>query len=225
MNPHNADADQVKPITYPQRPCGGGVLPKKLELFGDWFFTPKVNGWRTLVHAPTGTMFNRKGEPLSIAKEFDIVLSKLSTKWPAIEWLDCEAFERRHPLGKGSLVILDAVVPKLTWLQRQQLIYDTLVEPGVAESWAFEQFEPEENKLLTFAYDYETVEQQHRKHKLADADLDPHAAWLRLQECNKQLDCDLFEGLVAANGDAPYPIQLQSPDQESPNLVKYRWAW
>src|SRR5713226_5221799 len=97
----------MKPITYPARPLNGGrfglVTKKAVHLW-----SMKVNGWRALIHTPTGTMFNRQGEELTIAGEFAEALEDLSRS--SIEWLDCEALERRHNIGRGSLIILDAVV-------------------------------------------------------------------------------------------------------------------
>lgn len=204
----------MKPITYPMRPASGGSDPMKAVLPGDdWIFEPKVNGWRTLVHTPTGTMFNRHGERLSIESEFRTVLSTLSGETPA-EWLDCEAFERRHPLGKGSLVILDAVVPDLTFMERQQFIYDTYVANGIAQAWGFEQFEPPPDRLLHLAYSY-----------YKDGDPDLSEGWRRLQECNKALGCDLFEGVVAKRNRSLYQIQLDSPDKTSTDWIKFRWKW
>lgn len=70
------------------------------------------------------------------------------------EWLDVEALERRLPIGKGSLVVLDAPLTG-TWKERQEQLYVTIVEPSIAQSWAFEQFPPPENELLMFVYHYE----------------------------------------------------------------------
>ena len=51
----------MNPITYPARPINGGPLEKARPKHGEWFYEPKYNGWRALVHVPTGTMFNRHG--------------------------------------------------------------------------------------------------------------------------------------------------------------------
>jgi hypothetical protein len=54
-----------KPPTYPARPIDGGpftAAPAKIE---EWRAEPKYNGWRSLVHIPSGAMFNRQLEPLS----------------------------------------------------------------------------------------------------------------------------------------------------------------
>jgi hypothetical protein len=67
----------IKPAFYPARPVNGGPLPKALAKSGDWSLEGKYNGWRAWVHNPTGAMFNRKLEPLSISHEFKSALAKL----------------------------------------------------------------------------------------------------------------------------------------------------
>src|ERR1043165_4803671 len=56
-------------------------------------------------------MWNRRGERLSIEKEFAPVLSRLCStlNTEAFEWADCEALERRHGIGRGSLIVLDVI--------------------------------------------------------------------------------------------------------------------
>jgi hypothetical protein len=67
----------VRPPTYPARPTNGGRLELAPPKPGQWCYEPKYNGWRTLVHAPTGSMFNRYAQPLSIAAEFGSALKSL----------------------------------------------------------------------------------------------------------------------------------------------------
>ena len=102
-----------KILTYPARPINGGPHEKARTKHGEWACEPKVNGWRALVHVASGEMWNRHGEKLSIASEFKPALSQLRATFDAqsFEWADCEALERRHDLGRGTLVVLD-VVPK-----------------------------------------------------------------------------------------------------------------
>jgi hypothetical protein len=64
-------------ISYPARPLQGGKLDRAPKKTGLWYAQPKYNGWRALVHCPTGTMWNRHGGRLSIADEFDAVLREL----------------------------------------------------------------------------------------------------------------------------------------------------
>ena len=67
----------VQPPSYPARPLNGGPLELTPPKPGQWGYEPKYNGWRALVHAPTGSMFNRYGQPLSIAAEFGRALKRL----------------------------------------------------------------------------------------------------------------------------------------------------
>ena len=48
-------------ITFPARPIQGGRLDLAPPKRGLWFAEPKLNGWRALIHTPTGTMWNRHG--------------------------------------------------------------------------------------------------------------------------------------------------------------------
>jgi hypothetical protein len=50
------------------------VAPKKS---GIWFAEPKYNGWRALIHTPTGAMWNRHGQRLTIKREFDAAPDQL----------------------------------------------------------------------------------------------------------------------------------------------------
>src|SRR5713101_1017213 len=102
----------VRPCTYPARPINGGSLERALPKPGHWYYEPKYNGWRALVHAPTGTMFNRRGQPLSIAGLFSCALERLRTVrlqsgGVPVEWFDCEAlpggYNRTMQAGYGSL--------------------------------------------------------------------------------------------------------------------------
>ena len=214
--------------SYPMRPMNGGPLPIARPKRGEWAYEPKFNGWRTIVHAPTGAMFNRKGEPMSIEHEFSDVLSALRDRYIdlksyglAPEWLDCEALERRHKLGQGSLIVFDYIpqsYDKTRWDERQQLLYETFI--GSLKfggfSYAFDQIKPPENKLLFPAYHYSED---------AEPYMTPAMGWKHLQEINKAYGCQFFEGLVAKRLDSPYTTQLRSFDIETPNWIKHRWEF
>jgi hypothetical protein len=174
-------------------------------------------------------MWNRHGKRLSIEHEFSFVLNALqdATLPPEFEWLDCEAFERRHALGKGSLVLLDYIPSdKKPYCERQQSLYDAMsgihlgyhhrYRAPIWHSWSVEQFAPPENYLLSFAYTYEDCE---------DPELAPAAAWERLQKLNQLWNAEVFEGLVAKKLDSTYPRQLRSPNLENPYWIKHRWEF
>ena len=228
----------IKPPTFPLRPMSGGNLDKnKFTGVGTYAFEPKVNGWRTLVHTPSGTMFNRQGERLSIEKEFAVVLERLRTVAnPHFEWLDCEAFERRHELGRGSLVLLDPPCYPGQWKDRNSAAILLLH----ATSWPFLHEPPPQNELLTFAYhftdygidkpaagDMALALESHALFERFDGeDIDGlYTGWVQMKKANRALKCELFEGLVAKRTDSLYPFQLVSPEKETSDWIKTRWRW
>src|ERR1043165_157195 len=97
-------------LTFPARPIQGGRLEWAPPKRGLWYAEPKLNGWRALIHTPSGTMWNRNGALLTIADCFRPALAalvKLASR--GLVWADCEALERRHNLGRGTLVVPDVV--------------------------------------------------------------------------------------------------------------------
>lgn len=202
---------ELTPTTYPARPMRGGpIKPGFKQLPGHWFYEPKYNGWRTLVHVPTGTMFNRHGERLTIHAEFARALALIRSGLRAaeFEWLDCEALERRHKIGQGTLVILDAV-PEVehwpaTYIERRQWVQPIVpLAPLDPKSFA-------ENGLYLVPNNF---------HPGAVLDL-----WNQLQRLNASAGCEFYEGLVAKR-DLPYPIQLQNPERPFLGWLKHRWHW
>lgn len=194
------DPPAVTPLTYPARPINGGPLDKAPPKTGDWVYEPKYNGWRTLIHVPTGTMFNRHGEPLSIAGEFATALRELQRA--PFEWLDCEGLERRHQRGRGTLIVLDAVMHG-TYRERR--------------GWLEDQFKAEPGPWFigdASAYIPATVTTE-----------DAPKAWDILQLRNRETGCEFYEGLVAKRADSRYPIQLRRADETFPFWVKHRWAF
>jgi hypothetical protein len=198
-------------LTYPARPLNGGHLKNALPKVGEWFYEPKYNGWRAIVDVPTGTMWNRHGKLLTIAGEFSRALAILkSTKFT---WLDVEALERRHTLGRGSLIVLDCPgVTAVPYVDRLQSLYDGLVAGGHAEC-LLQTLKPEDNAVyIPPSYD------EGERDEL----------WQQLQDVNKALGCkpgsEFYEGLVAKRADSLYPLQLNSPDQTTSGWMKHRFV-
>lgn len=231
----------IHPPSFPLRPVNGGPLPKARAKHGRSIYEPKVNGWRAWLHTPTGTMFNRENERLSIEREFTAAARQAASHPPihssthpdCFEWLDVEAFSRRHKYGQGALVILDAPGVPGIYDERQQAIYDRFVPTGAAGSWKFVHEPPPENRLLTFAYgftDYGLAAQgkvwDERADHFQGEDVDGiHTGWVKLQRANQQLGAEVFEGMVAKRTDSLYPLQLQSATREFPFWIKHRWAF
>ena len=205
--------EAVRPPTYPARPINGGPLEWAPPKPGAWCYEPKYNGWRALVHAPTGAMFNRRGQPLSIAAEFGRALKRLRAAaliadGRAVEWFDCEALDRRHGLGRGTL-----------------LVFDYIQAPGVAG-------EPlgKRKELLAQAFpehDYGQVPLPEALYGVRPHDpaaISPQELYGQLRQLNARWGCPFYEGLVAKRLTDAYPLQLRSPHQEFVGWVKHRWA-
>ena len=194
-------------ITYPQRAFGGGefTVQRSTEciLFRDspQYFSKKYNGWMALIHLPTETMFSRHGELLTIGDRFQKAVSEMA--FSPFVWVVAEALERRHPLARGSLFIIDWITPELSMIQRHQSLCDWF---GVHE--------------------YETKPQEDTVYLIQqseDSDEALRHQWDRMQRINEEWDCDFYEGFVATDAKSPYHYQLISPDKKSPHVIKYRW--
>ena len=205
--------EEMNPITYPVRPLNGGrfglITKKPVHLW-----SAKLNGWRALIHTPTGTMFNRRGEELSITSEFAEALEQISRC--GIEWLDAEALERRHNIGRGCLVILDSIVPNLTAAER----YWRLIEEAEKLGWPSLGIghRPEENQVYLLKQTAMSDASHTGKLVLTDW-------WGWMQRVNRDWGVEFYEGFVAKRADSAYPIQLRSPNAECPFWIKHRWAW
>jgi len=192
----------VELISYPPRPLNAGPLELAAKKFGKHLYSPKLNGYRCLVHTPTGTIFNRTGGLLAIRSEFAEVLKRLQLS--RFTWLDCEALERRHGIGKGSLMVIDSPIRG-----NAQERFDAL-----STEFAVHKYEqaPDENSLFL----------------IPQMVLEPAAAldlWKELQGLNAEWACDFFEGIVTKRADSLYPIQTRDPERTFPAWTKSRWRW
>ena len=188
------------PPTYPARPISGGRLELAPPKRGDWYVEPKYNGWRVMVHPPTGTCLNRHGEELSISDEFRASLSQLR-ELPFPGWLDCEGLERRHGVGRGSLIVFDVIVKGLGYEDRKQFINAYLPTLRHIEECA------DDSVYSAPFYYYDQAK----------------ALWNQLQNQNKLVGCDFYEGLVAKRKGSEYPMQLDSPSHTTYHWMKHRF--
>ena len=199
-------------ITYPARPIQGGRLELAPPKRGLWYAEPKLNGWRALIHTSTGTMWNRHGALLTIADCFRPalgVLAKLAGR--GLVWADCEALERRHNLGRGTLVVLD-VIPETgapSYEQRRVMLESLLPMDAVFSGDATRQVPCGAVVLAP------TMR--------AQSQADALAFYQRLRDANRALRCDFFEGVVMRRADAAYPVQLRSATEEFRGFVKHRF--
>jgi len=194
----------MKPHFYPARPKQGGMnflaLCSTLYADGTWSFEPKFNGWRAMLHVPSGAMFNRYNEPLSISGEFAAAIQSIRKSFGVGEWMDCEALERRHGRGQGSLVVIDT--PAAAQSHRIRALELNLVFPPAT---------------LDHCAERDTV------YSIPSYDDGP-ALWRELQEANQQLGIVFYEGVVAKRKTSAYPLQLRSSKEETPDWIKHRFT-
>ena len=199
-------------ITYPARPIQGGRLELAPPKRGLWYAEPKLNGWRALIHTPTATMWNRHGALLTIADCFRPALASLAQLASrGLVWADCEALERRHNLGRGTLVVLDVITASSTptYEQRRATLESLLPCDPVFDGDSSRPV-PSSAAVLTPA-------------RRTDSHADARAFYQRLRAANRALGCDFFEGVVMKRTDSPYPVQLRSATEEYRGWVKHRF--
>jgi len=197
-------------LTFPARPVNGGHLKYAPPKIGKWSYEPKYNGWRAILHAPTGVMWNRRGKRLTITSEFSKAVSLL--KRTGCEWLDVEILERSHHLGRGTLIVLDLPSEKFpaAWLpyaSRMTLLSEYLFQTGIADRLTCSRKPADEAVYIPPIY--------------AEGEQEP--VWQRLEEINCEWQCPFYEGLVAKRDDSLYPVQLNSPAQTTAAWVKHRF--
>jgi hypothetical protein len=195
-------------LTYPARPLNGGPPRLARPKPGRWIAQPKFNGWRALVCLTAqgqAFMWNRHGEPLSIAGDFGKAVDEAALAFGPDTWLDCEALQRRGSIN-NTLVLLDLIDPArpaLKWHERKQL----LLASGVPVlPW---DAPPESGRLLV------TDE--------IPAGVGLLEACERFEAVNAAMGETVFEGAVMKREDSPYPIQTRSPDQRFAYWIKHRF--
>ena len=204
--------------TYPARPLNGGPFDKALPKRGAWAAEPKFNGWRALVHLPTGTIFNRHGERLSIGAEFStaIEILRCTLDAEAFHWADCEGLERRHNIGRGTLIVLD-VIPKA-----QAYRDHTPMDYTERRSWLTPLAPPRSLTEIHPQSVYLTPSTLSvRDHSACN--MNPQSMWDACRAANKSIGAIFYEGIVMKRADSLYPIQLRNPDETTPAWVKHRW--
>ena len=215
VQPQTQDArfGRLQAPCYPARPVNGGPLPKALPKSGDWTAEGKYNGWRAWVHNPTGAMFNRKLEPLSITHEFKPALDTLrDLPW---EWSDVEALERRHDFGRGSLILLDYLPPDpmQIYTARKSFIHLCAGMKGIEVHTELNRPLAGDCVYLPMTWRWEGAVE----------------LWDILQRCNAALGCkpgsEFWEGIVAKRNDSLYPRQRRNPELDFPFWMKHRWAF
>jgi hypothetical protein len=126
-------------------------------------------------------------------------------------WADCEALERRHNLGRGTLVVLD-VIPETgapSYEQRHTML-EALLPMDAVFSGEASRAVPCGAVVLA-----PTVR--------SESNADALAIYQRLRAANRALRCDFFEGVVMKRAESPYPVQLRSATEECRGWCKHRF--
>jgi ATP-dependent DNA ligase len=208
---------------YPARPKQGGrnfeQVHAALYAGKGWLFEPKFNGWRAILHAPSGTLWSRHGEQLSIAGEFTQAIDRvriarenaMRAVWDTdnmvlvqgeADWYDVEALDRRHNRGRRSLIVLDMPLLGLPYDQRSGVFRTMFEQVGTPNDHAAEEDMVFSSPCFT----------------------DGPALWQQVQEINRHYGCIFYEGLVAKRAASSYPLQLRSPSEETPDWIKHRFT-
>jgi len=196
-------------FTFPARPIQGGKLDRAPRKAGLWFAEPKYNGWRALVHCPSGAMWNRYGERLSIEREFVEAGEKLRKLAKAgLIWADCEALGRRHTIGCGTLIVLDWIAEESMPIYEERREFLESLLPRESMSCGGENF-PEKSVLLASS--------------IADTEGQALQLYHALEAINRRVRADVFEGVVMKRGGSVYPVQLRSAREECRAWVKHRF--
>ena len=199
-------------LTFPARPIQGGRLELAPPKRGLWFAEPKLNGWRAIIHTPTGTMWNRHGSLLTIADCFRpalAALAKLASR--GLVWADCEALERRHNLGRRTLIVLDAVPESGAPIyEERRVMLESLLQYDPVFDGDTSRPVPCGAVVLTPT-------------RRADAHPDALGFYQRLRAANRALGCDFFEGVVMKRADSIYPVQMRSATEEFRGWMKHRF--
>jgi ATP-dependent DNA ligase len=201
--------------TFPGRPVHGPKLDSPAGksmldpiLYGDRAVEPKWNGWRLMLDRVECIPWNRHGEILSIGDEFHKAiqfLHNLPASFP--RYVDCECLERRHGFMRGSIIVLDVIVPGLAYPARRVHI---------------------EEKIPIFN---ESAHLFERDVVCATPHLQLGEAlryWRELQDFNRHINStglnSFFEGVVLKRLDSPYPVQRLNPERETPTWTKHRFV-
>jgi len=211
MKSKNCEQEAPPLITYPARPVNGGRLESAPKKVGPWICQPKIDDWRAILHAPTGRIWNRHGQPLSIAADIQPAIKFIQSR--DHEWLDVGVLERRHEMLKGRIVIFDWI-PTVKFYaginhetRRAELKKDFDVLPANPRNAG--------DRLVFLIPEWagDKIELSYDALQFINADI------------KKQLGTEhnFYEGLVCKRTDKPYPAQLLSPNKETPWMIKHRF--
>jgi hypothetical protein len=202
-------------LTHPARPIHGGPLDIAItkplfldpDIYGDRRAELKLNGFRVEADRAEKILYNRHGEVLSISSEFSEALDflhALPKRFP--RHVDCEGLERRHGYMRGSLIVLDVMIPDATYTERREIM-----ERDIA-------------CLANKDFGRENAVRAVASHPLREAwELYTHAQFVNRQLGLTGLNV-FFEGILLKQIASKYPIQLTDSKREFKDWAKYKWS-
>jgi len=186
-------------LTYPARPVDGGNNPKLVV--GDWSYSPMFHGQRYIIHAPSRSTWNETGNAVNTLNEFKEPLGLLELVSP-FEWLDCLAIDRRVGIGRGSLIILDAIVKGVPFHERKGSIDNTFEQLSIDGNMSIG------NKKLYSVPQWEGDQSKH---------------WRRMHQINLFINKKFIQGMIMRKKDSLYPIQKNDRHQRCFEWVRFNF--
>ena len=111
-------------------------------------------------------------------------------------WADCEALERRHNLGRGTLVVLDVILESGSPIYTvRRAMLEALLPCDPVFDGDTSRPVPSGSVVLT-------------PKVRVDSHADALAFYQRLRGANRVLHCDFFEGVVMKRADSSYPTRV-----------------
>jgi hypothetical protein len=196
-------------LCYPMRPLKNAKLELKSEFLERHDWQPKVNDWRLMIHRPTGTMWNRHGDTLTVAPKFHAAFAQLDVQLPKddeFKWLDCLGMGRRTKLGAWSLYLLDLPNHPGMFHERNHLIQQYV------ETHRYDERPASEHAYCLQTWENPTIPEMLKLQA-------------ELKLLNHEYGEELFEGLVAKRAMSTYKKQLRDPDKGSPDWLRFRWRF
>jgi hypothetical protein len=200
-------------ICYPPAPLNGGPLtsltPPKV---GEWVWQPKIDDWRAVIHTPTGTIWNQYGQ-LSSFTDTDKFTSALGwlrvlqSEEAQYEWLDVGMMQNRNDMMRGSVVVLDLIVPNQPFHMRRKRLESMFQHMPLATITVGR---PDLANDRVYLVPQVTGEKAGR------------TLYTDLQLQNVALGRKFYEGVVAKEVTSHY-LFGQRPKQQWPNWIKHRF--
>jgi hypothetical protein len=196
----------LTPPTYPLRPMNGGPLPTAAPKLGEWIIEAKYNDCaRCLIHAPTGQVWNRHGQPLSATRLAPLAGALEQVKALNLQWLDGGVFADQRTTLSGAIVLFDTLGGQ-PYVQRRNLLHLACVFADVPLHQALHR--RPHGVVMSYSW-------------VAAGAVE---LWQILPQCNAALGTPLYEGVVAKRADSLYPFQLDDPAREFSGWVKHRFV-